>query len=65
MTMPAHSETGRPPLWAVGKFSALLSDGKWAKVALAVIVLALIGVNAIVIRATGLEHGTLGLGARP
>lgn len=41
--------------------SALFSDGRWAKVALAVIALALLAVNVLVIRATALEYGTLQL----
>lgn len=39
--------------------SALSGDGKWAKLALAVVALALLGANVLVIRATALEYGTL------
>ena len=38
--------------------SALFGDGRWAKVALAIILLALLAVNVLVIRATALAYGT-------
>lgn len=38
--------------------SALFGDGRWAKVALAVILLALLAANVLVIRATALAYGT-------
>ncbi|MFB3883035.1 MAG: ArnT family glycosyltransferase [Armatimonadota bacterium] len=39
--------------------SALFGDGKWSKVALLIILVALAAVNALVIRATAAEYGTL------
>jgi len=43
---------------ACGERSRTIGDGRWAKVALAVILLALLAVNVLVIRATALEYGT-------
>jgi 4-amino-4-deoxy-L-arabinose transferase-like glycosyltransferase len=38
--------------------SALFGDGKWAKVALVIVLLVMVVVNVLAIRATGLEYGT-------
>ncbi len=44
--------------------SALVADGRWAKVVLAAAVLSLLAINISVIRATALAYGTLGLSVR-
>jgi 4-amino-4-deoxy-L-arabinose transferase-like glycosyltransferase len=49
---------------AAGGLSALVGDGRWARLALAVAVLALLAMNVYVIRATALEYGTLRFLAR-
>jgi 4-amino-4-deoxy-L-arabinose transferase-like glycosyltransferase len=46
---------------ACGERSRTIGDGRWAKVVLAAVLLALLAVNVLVIRATALEYGTLGL----